>query len=116
MSGNESSPLQLPRGVGDRILIVLLSPFIMLFSSGFALVFLRKPSDTATGLLTNMVAFELFFSVFCLSSLSLLWGLFAPKWVEAALDRTARKVALLLAIPVFGLLVAVVYLLVLSPS
>ena len=116
MSSSDKSPLQLPRGVGDRILIALLSPFIMLFSGGFAWIFLRKPSDNAAGFVTNMVAFELFFSVFSLSCLSFLWGLFAPRWIEAALHRAARKVAFLLAIPALGLLIAVVHILLSAPD
>ena len=111
---DDKSPLQLSRKAGDRILIALFSPVIMLFSGGFAQLFLRKPSDSINGLLTNIVAFELFFSVFWLSFLGFLWGVFAPRWIENALHSAARKVALLLVIPALGLVIALIYVLVFS--
>ncbi len=116
MTEENQSPLRLPRKIGDRILLVLLSPFIMLFSSGYAWIFLRKPFDGVKGFLTNTVVFELFFSVLCVSSLALVWGLFAPRWLETTLHRAARKAAMLLAIPALGLLIAVVYILFRPPS
>jgi len=111
MTQENESPLRLPRKIGDRILLVLLSPFLMLFSGGFARIFLRKPFDGVEGFLTNTVVFELFFSVFCVSSLALVWGLFAPRWLETTLHRAARKAAILITIPALGLVVALVYIL-----
>lgn len=108
---DDKSPLKLSRSIGDRILIALLSPFIMLFSAGFAWIFLRKSSDTVGGLIGNTVAFELFFSVLWLSVLAFVWGVFAPAWIERALHSAARKAALLLAVPALGLIAALVYIL-----
>ena len=116
MTEEDQSLLRLPRKIGDRILLVLLSPFIMLFSGGYAWILLKKPFDGVEGFLTNTVVFELFFSVFCVSSLTLVWGLFAPRWLETTLHRAARKAAILLAIPAIGLLIAVVSILFRAPS
>jgi hypothetical protein len=116
MTEEKKSPLRLSRKIGDHILLILLSPFIMLISGSYAWMFLRKPFDGVKGLLINAIAFELFFSVFCVSSLALVWGLFAPRWLETTLHRAARKAGMLMAIPALGLLVAVVYILLHPPS
>ena len=96
------NPVQLPKSVGDRILLCILLPFVSLVVSVLVVpVFAWKP-ETPLEVIAKAVAGEAAFMVVCFLLLGFVWGLFAPSWLERVLQKHALNAVLVCFVLLIG--------------
>ena len=91
MDSPDHSRLILSRNKGDRALLFLFTPFIMLLT-GFAALFAHywEPPEIGQRII-KFVAFEIAFTFFCLATLCFIWAIAAPRWLEQLMQKAYHK-------------------------
>lgn len=107
MSETRSPGFRLPRRLGDRVLLGVLSTPILLASS--LAIYGLFTENSPHSLWIRLVCEEVIGVVFALSVLTMLWVIATPRFIERALQSAALHVSLVVFIASLGLFAYMIY-------